>query len=82
MHAFTPADIQAGTALPAHAARTAELAAEAAAGHLAAEAADPRRTTAGALRNRLGETLVRAGNRLLQPGHGHGHGHGQVRAAG
>ncbi|NXY95128.1 hypothetical protein HYE82_12140 [Streptomyces sp. BR123] len=80
MHAFTPAGIQAGTALPAHAARTAELAAEAAAGHLAREAAPAPAGPAPvrALRNRLGEALVRTGNRLLQPGHGHGH----ARAAG
>ncbi|MFD7630442.1 hypothetical protein ACFV7Q_31210 [Streptomyces sp. NPDC059851] len=68
MHAFTRADIQAGTALPAHAARTAELAAEAAAGSLA-RPADP--TPVSALRNRLGEALVRAGNRLMQPGRVH-----------
>ncbi|MFK0255725.1 hypothetical protein [Streptomyces sp. NPDC090445] len=77
MHAFTPADIQAGTALPAHAARTAELAAEASAEHLAREAA-PSPAPVRALRNLLGEALVHAGNRLLQPGPAHGH----VRAAG
>ncbi|MEU2396059.1 hypothetical protein [Streptomyces sp. NPDC007369] len=80
MHAFTPADIQAGTALPAHAARTAELAAEAAAGHLAAAPAGP--APVRALRNRLGEALVRTGIRLLEPGHGHSHGRVHARAAG
>ncbi|RPF40835.1 hypothetical protein EDD96_4614 [Streptomyces sp. Ag109_G2-6] len=67
MHAFTHTRI--------HAARTAELAAEAAAWRLAHEAAAPDPTTApaapAALRNRLGEALVSAGIRLMQPEHLH-----------
>ncbi len=63
MHAFTPAEIHAET----HAARTAELAAEAAAWHLARETAP----AAPALRNLLGEALVSAGIRLMQPAHIH-----------
>ncbi|MEV0414868.1 hypothetical protein AB0I68_29655 [Streptomyces sp. NPDC050448] len=63
MHAFTPAEIHAET----HAARTAELAAEAAAWHLARETAP----ATPALRNRLGEALVGAGIRLMQPAHVH-----------
>lgn len=59
MHAFTHARI--------HAARTAELAAEAAAWHLAHENAP----VAPALRDRLGEALVTAGIRLMQPAHIH-----------
>ncbi|MEW1635812.1 hypothetical protein AB0469_17245 [Streptomyces sp. NPDC093801] len=59
MHAFTHTRI--------HAARTAELAAAAAALRLAREAAPAARPTASAaLRNRLGEALVAAGNRLIQ----------------
>ncbi|MFD7560858.1 MULTISPECIES: hypothetical protein [unclassified Streptomyces] len=58
MHAFThTAD---------HAARTAELAAEAAAWHLAAGV-----HTAPALRDRLGEVLIAAGIRLMRPAHIH-----------
>ncbi|MET9884823.1 hypothetical protein ABZZ20_17150 [Streptomyces sp. NPDC006430] len=64
MHAFTPAEIHAET----HAARTAELAAEAAAWHLAHEAA-PATPALPALRNRVGEALVHAGIRLMQPAH-------------
>lgn len=66
MHAFTPAEIHAET----HAARTAELAAEAAGWHLAREAA-PAVPAVPALRNRLGEALVSAGIRLMQPAHVH-----------
>ncbi|MFD9411071.1 hypothetical protein ACFWBN_29165 [Streptomyces sp. NPDC059989] len=72
MYAFTPAEMHTA----AHTARTAELAAEAAAWHLARKAAP---VTAGpalpalpvlpALRNRLGEALVVAGIRLMQPAH-------------
>ncbi|MFF4581707.1 hypothetical protein ACFY15_25465 [Streptomyces sp. NPDC001373] len=58
MHAFTHTRI--------HAARTAELAAEAAALRLAREAAPAARPSSAALRNRLGEALVAAGNRLIQ----------------
>ncbi|MBT2542497.1 hypothetical protein J7E99_17675 [Streptomyces sp. ISL-44] len=58
MHAFTHARI--------HAARTAELAAAAAAWHLASSA-----DTTPALRDRLGEALVAAGMRLMQPAHIH-----------
>ncbi len=58
MHAFTHA--------PIHAARTAELAAEAAAWRLAASA-----DITPALRDRLGEALVAAGIRLMQPAHVH-----------
>lgn len=59
-----------------HAARTAELAAEAAGRRLAREAASVTAPSAGAgvvaaalpaLRNRLGEALVAAGTRLMQP---------------
>ncbi|MEW2417748.1 hypothetical protein AB0953_29070 [Streptomyces sp. NPDC046866] len=67
MHAFTHAEIQAGYATRSHAARTAELAAEAAAAGLAREAAGPRAPFAPALRNRLGEALVSAGRRLMTP---------------
>ncbi|MFI6005621.1 hypothetical protein ACIA98_35380 [Streptomyces sp. NPDC051366] len=63
MHAFTPAEIHAET----HATRTAELAAEAAAWHLARETSP----AAPALRNLLGEALVSAGIRLMQPAHIH-----------
>ncbi|MFB6616427.1 hypothetical protein ACIGFK_28740 [Streptomyces sp. NPDC085524] len=59
MHAFTHA--------ADHTARTAELSAEAAAWHLAAEA-----HTAPALRDRLGEALIAAGVRLVRPEHAHG----------
>ncbi|MFI8264809.1 hypothetical protein [Streptomyces sp. NPDC085665] len=74
MHAFTPAEIHPG----AHAARTAELAAEAAAWRLARHpvpAAAPAVPATHAvpalpaLRNRLGEALVGAGIRLMQPAH-------------
>lgn len=58
MHAFTHARI--------HAARTAELAAEAAAWRLAA-AAD----TTPALRDRLGVALVATGIRLMRPAYVH-----------
>ena len=57
-----------------HAARTTELAAEAAAWHLAHEAAPVTAIAAPALpalRNRLGEALVTAGIRLMQPAHDH-----------
>ncbi|MFD6872909.1 MULTISPECIES: hypothetical protein [unclassified Streptomyces] len=62
-----------------HAARTTELAAEAAAWHLAHEAgpaapalpALPTLPTLPTLRNRLGEALVTAGIRLMQPAHDH-----------
>ncbi|MFJ3833957.1 hypothetical protein ACIPY6_00360 [Streptomyces sp. NPDC090054] len=62
-----------------HAARTTELAAEAATWHLAHEAgpattavpALPARPALPALRNRLGEALVTAGIRLMQPAHDH-----------
>ncbi|MEU9176301.1 hypothetical protein AB0C90_05490 [Streptomyces sp. NPDC048550] len=63
MHAFPPAEIHAET----HAARTAELAAEAAAWHLSRKAAP----AAPSLRNLLGEALVSAGTRLMQPAHLH-----------
>ncbi|MEV6953912.1 hypothetical protein [Streptomyces sp. NPDC051183] len=62
MHAFTHIRI--------HAARTAELAAEAAEWHLAHKSA-PTAPTAPALRDRLGEVLVAAGIRLMQPAHVH-----------
>ncbi|MFF4851682.1 hypothetical protein [Streptomyces sp. NPDC001194] len=70
MHAFTSAEIHPG----AHAARTAELAAEAAAWRLArhlapAAAASHAVPAVPALRNRLGEALVGAGIRLMQPAH-------------
>ncbi|GAA0284621.1 hypothetical protein GCM10010302_23500 [Streptomyces polychromogenes] len=64
MHAFTHTRI--------HAARTAELAAEAATWRLArdtAPAAAP--AVHAALRNRLGEALVAAGIRLMRPEHLH-----------
>ncbi|MEU3775505.1 hypothetical protein AB0F11_20255 [Streptomyces sp. NPDC032472] len=67
MHAFTHDEIQAGYATRIHAARTAELAAEAAAAGLAREAAGPRAPFAPALRNRMGEALVRTGRRLMAP---------------
>ncbi|MFE6848043.1 hypothetical protein [Streptomyces sp. NPDC057686] len=60
MNTFTHAEMHA----EAHTARTAELAAEAAARHLARSA-----DTTPALRNRLGEALVTAGIRLMQPAH-------------
>ncbi|MFF5705416.1 hypothetical protein ACFY7H_23380 [Streptomyces sp. NPDC012794] len=63
MHAFTHAQI--------HAARTAALAAEAAVWHLAREAAPSPSPALPALRNRLGEALVAAGIRLMQPAHVH-----------
>uniref|UniRef100_A0AAU2JN04 Uncharacterized protein n=1 Tax=Streptomyces sp. NBC_00049 TaxID=2903617 RepID=A0AAU2JN04_9ACTN len=56
MHAFSHAQT--------HAARTAELAAEAADWHLARSA-----DTTPALRDRLGEALIAAGVRLMQPAH-------------
>ncbi|MCX5378138.1 hypothetical protein [Streptomyces sp. NBC_00091] len=65
MHAFPPAEIH----TQSHAARTAELAAEAAAWHLAREAAPL--PPAPALRNRVGEALVAAGMHLMQPAHIH-----------
>ncbi|MER5871340.1 hypothetical protein [Streptomyces sp. NPDC002044] len=64
----------------AHAARTAELAAEAAGHRLAREAAPVTGPAAGAgvaaaalpaLRNRLGEALITAGIRLMQPARVH-----------
>ncbi|EFL15418.1 hypothetical protein [Streptomyces sp. C] len=66
MHAFPHTEM--------HAARTAELAAEAAAWRLAREAApagSPALPAMAALRNRLGEALVSAGTRLLQPAPAH-----------
>ncbi|UQX01362.1 hypothetical protein [Streptomyces sp. RerS4] len=72
MHAFPHAEI--------HAARTAELAAEAAAWRLARQAAPcapaaPAPSAApsalSALRNRAGEALVHVGIRLMQPAHLH-----------
>ncbi|KOY59596.1 MULTISPECIES: hypothetical protein [unclassified Streptomyces] len=60
MNTFTHAEMH----LENHTTRTAELAAEAAARHLARSAdATP------ALRNRVGEALVSAGIRLMQPAH-------------
>ncbi|MCX5075174.1 hypothetical protein OHA84_14885 [Streptomyces sp. NBC_00513] len=71
MHAFAHTDLH--TAL--HAGRTAELAAEAAAWHLARNAApaasEPALPLLPLLRNRLGEALVAAGIRLMQPAHVH-----------
>lgn len=70
MHAFPYAEIHAEI----HAARTAELAAEAAAWHLAHESATPAAPAAHAvpaLRNRLGEALISAGLRLMEPAHVH-----------
>ncbi|MCY0918105.1 MULTISPECIES: hypothetical protein [unclassified Streptomyces] len=68
MHAFAHTDLH--TAL--HAGRTAELAAEAAAWHLARSAAPVAPEPAlPVLRNRLGEALVAAGIRLMQPAHVH-----------
>ncbi|GLX40228.1 hypothetical protein Sros01_63010 [Streptomyces roseochromogenus] len=73
MHAFPYAEIHAEI----HAARTAELAAEAAAWHLAHESAAPGAPAAHAvhavpaLRNRLGEALISAGLRLMEPAHVH-----------
>ncbi|WP_327283635.1 MULTISPECIES: hypothetical protein [unclassified Streptomyces] len=72
MHAFTPAEIHAET----HAARTTALAAEAAAWRLArgsgpAAQASPVLAVSPALRNRIGEALVGAGIRLMQPEHVH-----------
>ncbi|MEU3406741.1 hypothetical protein ABZ766_22755 [Streptomyces sp. NPDC006670] len=59
MHAFTHTRI--------HAARTAELAAEAAAWRLTRDAAPAAAPAPAALRNRLGEALVAAGTRLMRP---------------
>ncbi|WP_371678364.1 hypothetical protein [Streptomyces sp. NBC_01276] len=72
MHAFPYAEIHAEI----HAARTAELAAEAAAWHLAHESAAPAHSARAthavpALRNRLGEALISAGLRLMEPAHVH-----------
>ncbi|MER5775912.1 hypothetical protein ABT144_16780 [Streptomyces sp. NPDC002039] len=71
MHAFAHTDLH--TAL--HAGRTAELAAEAAAWHLTRNAApvapEPALPALPVLRNRLGEALVAAGIRLMQPAHVH-----------
>ncbi|MEU8433984.1 hypothetical protein AB0F18_13870 [Streptomyces sp. NPDC029216] len=61
MHAFPHTRI--------HAARTAELAADAAAWRLARDAAPA--AAPAALRNRLGEALVAAGARLMRPEHLH-----------
>ncbi|MEU9037389.1 hypothetical protein AB0D45_21160 [Streptomyces sp. NPDC048352] len=61
MHAFSHARI--------HAARTAELAAEAAAWRLAREAAPATAAALPALRNQVGEALIAAGIRLMQPAH-------------
>ncbi|MGW0395670.1 hypothetical protein ACWDYJ_33335 [Streptomyces sp. NPDC003042] len=55
----------------AHAARTAELAAEAAAWRLAQNSRPARTPALPALRNRLGKALVAAGIRLMQPAHVH-----------
>ncbi|MER7465492.1 hypothetical protein [Streptomyces sp. NPDC097981] len=63
MHTSTPAEIHTAT----HAARTTELAAEAAAWHLAHATAP----AAPDLRDRLGEALISAGIRLMQPAHVH-----------
>ncbi|MFG2618259.1 hypothetical protein ACGFXC_11595 [Streptomyces sp. NPDC048507] len=52
-----------------HAARTAELAAEAASWRRAHEAAAPTVPAVPALRNRLGAALISAGVRLLDPAH-------------
>ncbi|MCX4526083.1 MULTISPECIES: hypothetical protein [unclassified Streptomyces] len=60
MNTFTHAEMHAET----HTARTAELAVEAAARHLARSA-----DTTPALRDRLGEALVSAGIRVMQPAH-------------
>ncbi|MGW6705010.1 hypothetical protein ACWGDE_08970 [Streptomyces sp. NPDC054956] len=60
MHAFTHSRI--------HETHTVELAAEAAAWRLAHEHSVP---AAPALRNRLGEALVGAGIRLMEPAHIH-----------
>ncbi|MER5811657.1 hypothetical protein ABT143_26315 [Streptomyces sp. NPDC002033] len=54
-----------------HAARTAELAAEAASWRLAHEAAAATAPAAPALRYRLGAALISAGVRLLEPAHLH-----------
>ncbi|MFD0354619.1 hypothetical protein ACFVHW_12915 [Streptomyces sp. NPDC127110] len=54
-----------------HADRAAELTAEAAAWRLAREAAPAATPALPALRNRLGEALVAAGTRLLQPAPAH-----------
>ncbi|MBT2480977.1 hypothetical protein [Streptomyces sp. ISL-94] len=62
MHAFLHAHT--------HAARTAELAAEAAAWHRAQQTAAGAPATP-ALRNRLGEALIGAGIRLMEPAHIH-----------
>ncbi|MEU8459522.1 hypothetical protein [Streptomyces sp. NPDC029003] len=68
-----------------HAARTAELAAEAASWRLAHEAAAATATAPAvpALRLRLGAVLISAGVRLLEPAHVHAHLHSraQQRAA-
>lgn len=63
MHAFTHTRI--------HAARAAQLAAEAAARRLAHESAVPAAPVVPALRNRLGEALVGAGLRLMDSAHPH-----------
>ncbi|MFD8981388.1 hypothetical protein [Streptomyces sp. NPDC059564] len=65
MHAFTHTRI--------HAARAAELAAEAAAWRLAHETPAPVTPVVPALRNRLGEALVGAGLRLMDSAHAHAH---------
>ncbi len=68
MHTFTHDEINAGLATRMHAARTAELAAEAAARQLSRKAARATHTPlAPALRNRIGKALVSAGTRLMQP---------------
>ncbi|MFD9572703.1 hypothetical protein ACFWBI_23010 [Streptomyces sp. NPDC059982] len=54
-----------------HAARTAELAAEAASWRLAHEAAAATAPAVPALRYRLGAALISAGVRLLEPAHLH-----------
>ncbi|MFJ4774800.1 hypothetical protein [Streptomyces sp. NPDC088762] len=59
MHAFLHAHT--------HAARTAELAAQAAAWHFVRQTAP----ATPALRNRLGEALIGAGIRLIEPAHIH-----------
>lgn len=63
MHAFPHTEI--------HAARTAELTAEAAAWRLAREAAPAAAPALPALRNRVGEALIAAGNRLTHPAPAH-----------
>ncbi|RST02988.1 hypothetical protein EF910_22175 [Streptomyces sp. WAC07149] len=63
MHAFPHTET--------HSARTAELAAEAAAWRLAREAAPAAAPGLPALRNQLGEALIAVGTRLLQPATAH-----------